>query len=54
MTQSGLFPALVADSVAAAGRTGALLVKAGAAACHVQCAGHAEGEYLTALFFGIQ
>jgi len=54
MTQSGAFPSLVADSVAAAGRSGALVARAGAAPCHVQCAGYAEGDYLTALFVSVQ
>jgi len=53
MTQSGAFGGLVADSLAAAGRSGALAAHCGAAACHVQCAGYAEGNYLTALFFAM-
>jgi 23S rRNA G2069 N7-methylase RlmK/C1962 C5-methylase RlmI len=53
MTQSGAFPSLVADSIAAAGRGSALTAHTGAAPCHVQCAGYAEGNYLTTLFFVI-
>ena len=53
MTQSGAFPALVADAAAAAGRGAALLSVSGAAQCHTRAAGHAEGQYLTAVLLGI-
>jgi 23S rRNA G2069 N7-methylase RlmK/C1962 C5-methylase RlmI len=53
MTQSGAFPGLVADAAAAAGRGAALLSVSGAAQCHVRAAGHAEGQYLTAVLLGL-
>jgi len=53
MTQSGTFPALVAEAAGAAGRSVALLAVAGAAPCHARAAGHAESEYLTAVTLGL-
>lgn len=54
MTQSGTFAALAADAAAAVGRHAALLAQAGPAACHVTTPAYAEGNYLTACFFGIE
>ena len=53
MAQSGQFPEIAAQAVAAGGRHAALVGRHGPAGCHVTSPAYPEGNYLEVCVFGI-